>query len=174
LASAVTGKIKIFQAHRRVIGFIGVVQATAESEQQIASQHVPDETPNIRPERKYSDTLRLKTTDFSRIKEQYDSSKAEYEATVVDARCIVIGYPEESLEGLWSSRELFCFKNLDEADALEVGIRDFLRSIYYVLESRRLDLSFEKLDCPPCPVIPAEQKYRQGLENKNSKIYRLV
>lgn len=77
------------------------------------------------------------------------------------------------LEGLWSSRELFCFKSLDEADTLEMGIRDFLRSTYYVLESRRLDLSFEKLESPPCPAIPDEQKYRQGLENRNSKIFRL-
>lgn len=73
----------------------------------------------------------------------------------------------------FSSRELFCFKTLDDADALEMGIRDFLRSIYYVLESRRLDLSFEQLECPPCPTLIDEQKYRQGLENKASKIYRL-
>lgn len=78
------------------------------------------------------------------------------------------------MKGLCSSRELFCFKTLDDADSLEIGIRDFLRSLYYVLESRRLDLSFEKLDCPSCPMLIEEQKYRQGLENKASKIYRLV
>lgn len=78
------------------------------------------------------------------------------------------------MKELCSSRELFCFKTLDDADSLEIGIRDFLRSIYYVLESRRLDLSFEKLECPPCPVLIDEQKCRQGLENKTSKIYRFL
>uniref|UniRef100_A0A915Q411 Trafficking protein particle complex subunit 11 domain-containing protein n=1 Tax=Setaria digitata TaxID=48799 RepID=A0A915Q411_9BILA len=157
------------QAHRRIIGFIGVVQSPAEDEQIDSLQQISDV--NAGTGRKVNVSC-PRACYLSKIKEQYDFAKSEYASTVVDSRCIVIGYPEECLKGLCSSRELFCFKTLDDADSLEIGIRDFLRSIYYVLESRRLDLSFEKLEFPPCPTLIDEQKYRQGLENKNSKIYR--
>lgn len=81
---------------------------------------------------------------------------------------------QESLSNLWSSRELFSFGCLEDADSLENGVREFLRSIFFVLESRRLDLSFEKLESPPYPFLPDEQKYRMGLENKTSKQYKSV
>uniref|UniRef100_A0A8R1TQI6 Uncharacterized protein n=1 Tax=Onchocerca volvulus TaxID=6282 RepID=A0A8R1TQI6_ONCVO len=156
------------QAHRRIIGFIGVIQAPVEDEKAELSQQLSDV--NIAEDHRAS--ISNRRSYFAKIKEQYDSVKTEYASTIVDSRCIVIGYSEESIKGLCSSRELFCFKTLDDADSLEIGIRDFLRSIYYVLESRRLDLSFEKLECPPYPMLTEEQKYRQGLENKNCKIYR--
>ncbi|CAG9530714.1 unnamed protein product [Cercopithifilaria johnstoni] len=156
------------QAHRRIIGFIGVVQAPIEDEETELSQLLSD----IDVTDLQTDDSNPKAYYLAKIKEQYDFVKAEYASTVVDSRCIVIGYPEESVEGFCSSRELFCFKTLDDADSLEMGIRDFLRSIYYVLESRRLDLSFEKLEFPPCPALIDEQKYRHGLENKTSKTYR--
>lgn len=81
---------------------------------------------------------------------------------------------KHSPDGMWSPRELFSFRCLDEADTLENAIRDFLRSIYYVLESRRLDLSFEKLENPPYLTLAVEQKYRMGVENKSSKIFKYV
>ncbi|VBB33958.1 unnamed protein product, partial [Acanthocheilonema viteae] len=191
------------QAHRRIIGFVGVVHAPIEDEEAEASQQHSDI--DTAADRRVDDS-NPKTHYLAKIKEQYDFVKTEYASTLVDSRCIVIGYPEilwkislnflfisvdvvgsrektglpslvlmkckESIKGLWSSRELFSFKTLDDADSLEMGIRDFLRSIYYVLESRRLDLSFEKQECPSCPALIDEQKYRQGLENKASKIYR--
>lgn len=157
------------QAHRRIIGFIGVVQAPTENEKEVTSQQISD-VDTVEDRRVNVSNPRAHF--FAEIKEQYDFIKVEYASTVVDSRCVVIGYPEESIKALCSSRELFYFKSLDDADSLEIGIRDFLRSIYYVLESRRLDLSFEKLEFPPCLALIDEQKYRQGLENKTSKIYR--
>ncbi|OZC10117.1 hypothetical protein X798_02707 [Onchocerca flexuosa] len=156
------------QAHRRIIGFIGVIQAPVEDEK----AELPQQFSDVDITGDHRASISNPRSYFANIKEQYDSVKTEYESTIVDSRCIVIGYSEESIKGLCSSRELFCFKTLDDADSLEIGIRDFLRSIYYVLESRRLDLSFEKLECPPYPMLTEEQKYRQGLENKNCKMYR--
>ncbi|VDO09956.1 unnamed protein product [Brugia timori] len=161
----------VTEAHRRIIGFIGVVQAPTENEKEVTSQQISD-VDTVEDRRVNVSNPRAHF--FAEIKEQYDFIKVEYASTVVDSRCVVIGYPEESIKALCSSRELFYFKSLDDADSLEIGIRDFLRSIYYVLESRRLDLSFEKLEFPPCLALIDEQKYRQGLENKTSKIYRLV
>uniref|UniRef100_A0A914WF28 Trafficking protein particle complex subunit 9 n=1 Tax=Plectus sambesii TaxID=2011161 RepID=A0A914WF28_9BILA len=53
-----------------------------------------------------------------------------------------------------------------------MGVRELVKSIYWVVEGKRLDLSFEKLDTPPCPLVPEEEKYRIGVENKASKNYR--
>lgn len=66
-------------------------------------------------------------------------------------------------------RELIPFENLDE---FEKEIRELIRSIYIVLESRRRDISFEKMEQPPCPTIPEEEKTRVGTENKASKTYK--
>ena len=63
---------------------------------------------------------------------------------------------------------------MEESESLENTVREFFRSIFFVLESKRLDLSFEKLDPAPCPILPDEQKYRIGVENKGSKLYRFV
>lgn len=99
---------------------------------------------------------------------------------------------------------MFSFPSLEESDDLETDIREFLRAIYFVLESKRVDVSFEKLvslflhfifctlfntfknnlhipavfkefqDSPYCPVLPEEERYRIGLENKSSKTYKYV
>lgn len=66
-------------------------------------------------------------------------------------------------------RELIPFENLDE---FEKEIRELIRSIYIVLESRRVNVSFEKMEQPPCPTIPEEEKTRVGTENRTSKTYK--
>lgn len=63
-----------------------------------------------------------------------------------------------------------CFYNaIHETQLIESDIRDYLKSIYWVLERRRLDVSFEKMDIPPCPRLPNEDKYRIGVEKKATK-----
>ncbi|VDN33455.1 unnamed protein product, partial [Cylicostephanus goldi] len=79
---------------------------------------------------------------------------------------------KQDVSAHFSSRETFLFHRLEESDELETGIREFMRAIYFVLESKRVDQSFEKLECPPCPVLPEEEKFRLGVENKTSKTYR--
>uniref|UniRef100_A0A915DJK6 Trs120/TRAPPC9 N-terminal domain-containing protein n=1 Tax=Ditylenchus dipsaci TaxID=166011 RepID=A0A915DJK6_9BILA len=49
---------------------------------------------------------------------------------------------------------------------------DFLIRRAVLSLSKRLDLSFEKMDTPPCPLLPEEEKYRMGTENMKSKLYR--
>lgn len=68
--------------------------------------------------------------------------------------------------------ELSAHQGLDESEAFEGQVRDLLRTIYYVLESRRLDAAFEKLDQPNCPTLAEEERYRAGLENRATKQYR--
>uniref|UniRef100_A0A9J2PDJ2 Trafficking protein particle complex subunit 11 domain-containing protein n=1 Tax=Ascaris lumbricoides TaxID=6252 RepID=A0A9J2PDJ2_ASCLU len=187
VSSVNSGLVKFgeLQAHRRVIGLVGIVHApplvdehASTSQDGIVGGTLPqtiissiDDNSTIRGcgNRKPSATS---TLSLPQIKQQYESTKEEYSSTLVDSRCIAIGYSNESLSNLWSSRELFSFGCLEDADSLENGVREFLRSIFFVLESRRLDLSFEKLESPPYPFLPDEQKYRMGLENKTSKQYK--
>uniref|UniRef100_A0A0K0DIU2 Trafficking protein particle complex subunit 11 n=1 Tax=Angiostrongylus cantonensis TaxID=6313 RepID=A0A0K0DIU2_ANGCA len=98
--------------------------------------------------------------------------QSDHSHTLVDSRCIFLGYDEADISTHFSSREVFIFHRLEESDELETGIREFMRAIYFVLESKRLDLSFEKMECPPCPVLPEEEKFRIGVENKTSKTYK--
>lgn len=70
------------------------------------------------------------------------------------------------------ARELLTFPRLDDSDELELGVRELIRSIYFVLESRRYNKSFEKMEVPLCPILPEEEKYRVGTENTKSKIYK--
>lgn len=62
------------------------------------------------------------------------------------------------------------FPLLDDSNEFEMGVRELIRSIYFVLESRRLDLAFEKMDAPICPILPEEEKYGMGLDINKSKI----
>jgi hypothetical protein len=41
-----------------------------------------------------------------------------------------------------------------------------------VLDSKRLDASFERMESPPYPILPDEEKYRMGVENTKSKMHR--
>ncbi|KHN80564.1 Trafficking protein particle complex subunit 9 [Toxocara canis] len=185
VSSLNSGLVKFgeLQAHRRVIGLIGIVHSPPQTDEQAASTSQDDGTvPQvIISEPEENNTLRKHSSSKSslsstltlpQVKQQYESTKAEYSSTLVDSRCITIGYSNDALSDLWSSRELLSFGCLEEADSMENGIREFLRSIFFVLESRRLDLSFEKLETPPCPCLPDEQRYRMGLENKTSKQYK--
>ncbi|VDP08147.1 unnamed protein product [Heligmosomoides polygyrus] len=121
----------------------------------------------------------------------YEKVKSDYAHTLVDSRCILLGYDEQEVTTHFPSREIFLFNRLEESDELETGIREFMRAIYFILESRRVDQSFEKLassfetrfektekmliflkGSPPCPILPEEEKYRVGLEDKDSKMYK--
>ncbi|KAK6014940.1 hypothetical protein OSTOST_19665, partial [Ostertagia ostertagi] len=79
---------------------------------------------------------------------------------------------QQDVAAHFSPREIFLFNRIEESDELETGIREFMRAIYFVLESKRVDQSFEKLECPPCPALPEEEKFRVGVENKTSKMYK--
>ncbi|RCN24751.1 hypothetical protein ANCCAN_29546 [Ancylostoma caninum] len=75
----------------------------------------------------------------------FTSLQRDYDSTLVDSRCILLGYDEEEVSAHFSSRETFLFHRLEESDELEMGVREFMRAIYFVLESKRVDQSFEKL-----------------------------
>lgn len=89
---------------------------------------------------------------------------------LVDSRCALFGFskPDE----IFDAREVLPYPSLEDSDEFENHVRELIRSIYFVLESRRMDLSYEKMEIPPCPTLQDEEKYRIGVENKQSKPYK--
>jgi hypothetical protein len=64
------------------------------------------------------------------------------------------------------------FENYEDPENFEAQISEFVRSIYFVLDSRRRDNSFESLEQPPCPILVDEERYLIGTKDKKSKVYR--
>lgn len=183
------------QAHRRVFGFIGVGQASRPSPPPadlndpkpstssgsfltVDADHGSD-TSSVRSFESIggdSSTPRRPTKEpkaqLAAVKEQFETFKAEYSGHLVDSRCALFGFSKDDIEEQFEPRELLSFTSLEESEEFENGIRELIRSIYFVLESRRLDQSYEKMETPPCPILPEEEKYRMGLENKQSKAYK--
>uniref|UniRef100_A0A914GWE5 Trafficking protein particle complex subunit 9 n=1 Tax=Globodera rostochiensis TaxID=31243 RepID=A0A914GWE5_GLORO len=109
---------------------------------------------------------------FRLLKEQFAEIKQSLNDQLVDSRCALFGFGCDSS----CTTEFLSLTGADDfssiCDHLESILHELLRSIYFVLESRRLDTSFERMDNPSCPMLPDEEKYRMGLENVKSKAYR--
>jgi len=114
------------------------------------------------------------TSTIDTIGQQYDRYRNDYSGSLVESRCVLFGHnhDDDYKDYFQSSRELLVYDSLEEADNFEADIREFQRNIYIVLEKRRLDLSFERLDTPPCPLLAEEEKYRIGVDNRLGKVYR--
>lgn len=102
--------------------------------------------------------------------EQYNNYKAELHGSLVDSRCVLFGFNDTEC-GI-EQRELLSFSSLEDSEEFENGVRELIRSIYFVLESRRIDTSFEKMEQPPCPTLPEEEKTRVGTENRQSRSFK--
>uniref|UniRef100_A0A1I8AA06 Trafficking protein particle complex subunit 9 n=1 Tax=Steinernema glaseri TaxID=37863 RepID=A0A1I8AA06_9BILA len=155
-----------FQAHRRIFGVVGVAHAVSPQRHKMSVTSLDDSL--------ISQTVPLPLdhrATMELVQQQYEMLKADYSETSVDSRIATFGF--KGADECFSERELLAFPTLeDSSDGLEVGIREFVRQIYFVLESRRLDLAFEKMDSPTCPLLPEEEKYRAGVENRHSKAYK--
>ena len=52
---------------------------------------------------------------------------------------------------------------------IEADIREYIAGLFFVLEKRRRDTSYEKSEGVEHPKLPIEQKYTVGLEKRASK-----
>ncbi|CAD5235267.1 unnamed protein product [Bursaphelenchus xylophilus] len=138
----------ILQPHRKIFGLIAVISLN-----------------NIR-----DDADSLAVLGSARV--NFDQLKNDINEDLVSSRCVSFGR-SKNIEQLFPSSELHAHDSLEESASLEDQIRDFLRTIYYVLESRRIDINFEKPDTSVnCPALRQEERYITGLEDKTSKTYR--
>ncbi|KAI6223447.1 hypothetical protein M3Y95_00891200 [Aphelenchoides besseyi] len=136
------------QTHRKVFGLIGVTTAPTKSSE--------------------ADAIAA----LGAARASYDQSKTEFHKTLVNSRCITFGRSSLCSQ-FFNTAELLSFEETDDSvDTLEANVCDLIRSIYFVLEARRVDVSYERADQPTCPLLGEEERYRIGTENRQTKIYR--
>uniref|UniRef100_A0A182RGD0 NIK and IKK(beta) binding protein n=1 Tax=Anopheles funestus TaxID=62324 RepID=A0A182RGD0_ANOFN len=151
-----------FQTHRRLLGLITVGKFEAQSE----------------------------LNELCRV---HESLKVKYTHTLFDSRCLLFGPGTDELQKLnggvsgtdggkatiekcfqtpsnFKSRAFFYPEN-DPCSNLETKISEFITSIYYILELKRMEKTREKLEKAPLLLAPFEKKDFVGLdlESRNNK-----
>ncbi|XP_052893133.1 protein brunelleschi isoform X2 [Anopheles moucheti] len=151
-----------FQTHRRLLGLITVGKFEAQSE----------------------------LNELCRV---HESLKVKYTHTLFDSRCLLFGPGTDELQQLnggvsgtdggkaaiekcfqtpsnFKSRAFFYPEN-DPCSNLETKISEFITSIYYILEHKRMEKTSEKLEKAPLLLAPFEKKDFVGLdlESRNNK-----
>lgn len=139
-----------FQMHRKVLGLIAVgFLDDADDDDESTSMILDD------------------------IFSQYTNLKETFRSSLVDSRCILFGYKtihdsincnDTSSASIAIDGGLLKYANFDNFKKLDMDIKDYIKALFWVLESRRLDTSFESMDNPPCPMAPDEEKYFVGID----------
>ncbi|XP_053674942.1 protein brunelleschi [Anopheles nili] len=152
-----------FQTHRRLLGLITVGKFDAQSE----------------------------LNELCRV---HESLKVKYTHTLFDSRCLLFGPSTDELQKHNGSTEgpdekagasiekcfqtpsnfksrAFFYPENDQCSNLETKISEFITSIYYILELKRMEKTREKLEKAPLLLAPFEKKDFVGLdlESRNNK-----
>ncbi|XP_066993209.1 protein brunelleschi [Anabrus simplex] len=103
----------------------------------------------------------------------HESLKVKYSSTLFDSRCILLGYPPPgegnsdiptfTTPSNFKTQALF-YQDADSCAGLETQISGFLRAMFWVLESKRLERSREKIDRVSLLQAPFEKKDFVGLD----------
>ncbi|GMT03118.1 hypothetical protein PENTCL1PPCAC_25292, partial [Pristionchus entomophagus] len=177
------------QTHRKVFAVVGVACSSAVegggglARRSTSEEPPPTPTTTTMADAAVSPPRRLPllrgdaaVEQLEEIHAQYKTLKAEHSSTVVDSRCVLIGYDEDATRRVFSARETLCYPALDESSELEHGIRELLRAVYTVMESRRVEGNMSAGKAVdgnvPCPLLPEEERTRVGVENRESKTYK--
>ncbi|XP_058454101.1 protein brunelleschi [Malaya genurostris] len=121
----------------------------------------------------------------------HESLKVKYTNTLFDSRCLLFGPASEELHKMVNSLEekkdptiescfqtpsnfksrAFFYPENDSCSNLETKISEFITSLYYILELKRLEKTREKVDKVPLLLAPFEKKDFVGLdlESRNNK-----
>ncbi|XP_062549215.1 protein brunelleschi [Armigeres subalbatus] len=121
----------------------------------------------------------------------HESLKVKYTNTLFDSRCLLFGPSTEELHKIANGLEekkdptiencfqtpsnfksrAFSYPENDPCSNLETKISEFITSLYYILELKRLEKTREKIDKVPLLLAPFEKKDFVGLdlESRNNK-----
>ncbi|XP_069696670.1 protein brunelleschi isoform X2 [Periplaneta americana] len=130
-----------YQTHRRLLGLISVGKYDSQQE----------------------------LNELCRV---HESLKVKYSATLFDSRCVLFGPPADSspnepdvlsTPSNFKTRALF-YEDCDDCVGLEDQISEFLSSLFWVLESKRLERSREKVERVSLLLAPFERKDFVGLD----------
>ncbi|XP_071952255.1 trafficking protein particle complex subunit 9-like [Antedon mediterranea] len=134
-----------FQAHRRVAGLMCVGKATTEIE-------------------------------LASIYANFDTMKDGYKSTLFDSRCFVFGMTAETaMESVSGEKpDVVYFPSFEESQTLEDCVNDFACSLFWVLESKRLERLNDRNDKLPLLIAPFERKDMVGIDTETRAFRRRV
>uniref|UniRef100_A0A1S4J791 Uncharacterized protein n=2 Tax=Culex quinquefasciatus TaxID=7176 RepID=A0A1S4J791_CULQU len=121
----------------------------------------------------------------------HESLKVKYTNTLFDSRCLLFGPSSDELHKMQGTAEVgekssiegcfqtpsnfksraFFYPEYDPCSNLETKISEFITSLYYILELKRMEKTREKVDKVPLLLAPFEKKDFVGLdlESRNNK-----
>ncbi|XP_050428976.1 protein brunelleschi [Adelges cooleyi] len=127
-----------FQTHRRLLGLITVSKCK----------------------------LQVELNEVCRL---HESLKVKYQSTLYDSRCFIFGVnapncPEFSTPSNFKSRDVYYSSDNDPNPSVEMHLNEFLSSLFWVLDAKRLEKSKEKLDKATLLIAPFEKRNIIGLD----------
>jgi len=113
----------------------------------------------------------------------------KYDSTLLNSRLIVFGNMRlmqqndetvsrcqtgetatESSSNLLSSSDVLCYASVDEPTNIDDHVVEFLSSLFWVLESKRLDRSCEHTDNLTLPTAPFEQRKDSSITDLDGRL----
>lgn len=93
--------------------------------------------------------LQVELNEICRL---HESLKVKYQSTLYDSRCIIFGVnapncPELSTPSNFKSRDVYYANDNDPNPSIEMHLNEFLLSLFWVLDAKRLEKSKEKVCC---------------------------
>jgi len=132
-----------------IFGDVGLVQHTVSDESVSCSDsNTQKDTRNVC---KMSVASELTSTDVDG--RSFDGTSAH--AVVQDSGCQTVS---ETCSSVLNSSDVLCYATVDESLNIDEHIVEFLLSLFWVLESKRLDRSCEHVDNLTLLTAPFEQR----------------
>eukprot|EP00794_Sanderia_malayensis_P011960 gene11960-13197_t len=121
------------QTHRTPVGLIGIARLSADP--------------------------KMQAKDMEKITHRFANMKCQYEAMLYDSRCIILctSKPEIALQSNFIFIEDGACNDGGD-DTLQSFIREFISSLFVVLESKRVEKTNEKFEKMDLPTAPIEQE----------------
>lgn len=134
-----------FQGHRQITGLICLGKASSEIE-------------------------------LAKIYASHDTLKSKYSNTLYDSRCFIFGMQKEEAEktSYGVPPGVFFFDNAEDCEQLEDRVKDFAASLFWVLESKRLERVKDRGDKLPLLMVPFEKKDMVGIDTESRNFKRKV
>ncbi|XP_070534446.1 trafficking protein particle complex subunit 9-like [Ptychodera flava] len=129
-----------FQCHRKVLGLLCIGKCTSDG-------------------------------DLANIEANFDSLKEGYKNTLYNSRCMVFGNTgggtNEQSQPQQGRPDFVFYQSFEDCVKLEDQVREFAASLFWVLESKRLDKSSDKGDRAPLLMAPFEKRDFVGIDTES-------
>ncbi|XP_078584497.1 trafficking protein particle complex subunit 9-like isoform X3 [Branchiostoma floridae x Branchiostoma japonicum] len=105
--------------------------------------------------------------DTGAIQERYNLLKELYGSTLYDSRCLIFGMKQEN--GTNAKTNMVYYSSVEDSFSLDETVREFAASLFWVLESKRLQaerLASDKSEKLPLLLAPFEKKDLIGIDTE--------